>query len=616
MSVNITTPFIPSIHGFRFGNDFIHTTPINSIEFYGLCNGMSKLALDYYFAGVPVPTLSNMDYNTPILYGVGATLSGSVEQIIAFRKSSDNGTSIDLNGVRGGNRTIGKIDTGSGFGIWGDCGGDSALSSPAIVARSPEFTEILFRGTDEVIYLRRIRTPNFAGARLMCGDYPYGSEIDNGPVEVKSKYNPAMFSHASTHLEVFYVDFSGVLHFRYNNSSVTPNVLTSWEPIGTPPGRTITSGVAAVSWDGFSAAFCTSRGKVWQCKKIAGGNWNWDELSGDILFAASPAASSISEGKIVLVCEGIDGNIYYRNFSADVWTDWEILGAPSVGLKPKCTPSVTLDEHRLNIYAIGRDGKLWRKTKVIRILASGISFWQEWEQEEVPYDPIMLPLKTAVSNKNWETVGKYVWLIGTVVVTVAVGALAGAVTGAVIGAGIGAGVFGLFGAIVGGIVGGLIGLIAGAVATAAVIVPTALLIFIAATGSARNFLTWRVPSIDTTFRWSSTDELRKLVEILKRGQPVALGIMYDDGSTGHEVVAYGIESDIAMEPETYPANFAWHIKVYDPDQPGCDNATITIDPNFMNPDHTISRKIYSSKDDIYKGVFVRDDYTPSPPPLF
>jgi hypothetical protein len=51
------TPFQPSIHGFKFNNNFTNDfIPQLDIRTDGLCGGMSFSALDYYFAKVPVPT--------------------------------------------------------------------------------------------------------------------------------------------------------------------------------------------------------------------------------------------------------------------------------------------------------------------------------------------------------------------------------------------------------------------------------------------------------------------------------------------------------------------------------------------------------------------------------
>lgn len=50
------TAFNPKIHGFRFVNDFLNDViPPVDVRTGGLCGGMSYVALDYYFAHVPIP---------------------------------------------------------------------------------------------------------------------------------------------------------------------------------------------------------------------------------------------------------------------------------------------------------------------------------------------------------------------------------------------------------------------------------------------------------------------------------------------------------------------------------------------------------------------------------
>jgi hypothetical protein len=138
-------------------------------------------------------------------------------------------------------------------------------------------------------------------------------------------------------------------------------------------------------------------------------------------------------------------------------------------------------------------------------------------------------------------------------------------------------------------------------------------------GPVRNYVTWRTPSDDANFQWSSTDELRKLIQTLRAGRPLPLGLIAYEG-WGHEVVAYGLESDVdlpaSLDSFPLPAGRPWRIKVYDPNHPGCDNNVITLDPNSTDsrPDGRLVR-IHSSTGEQWRGCFVRDDYTSAPPPL-
>ena len=55
------TSFDPRIHGFHFDNDFV-THVVGDIETRGLCGGMAFAALDYYYAGIPIPTHEAADF--------------------------------------------------------------------------------------------------------------------------------------------------------------------------------------------------------------------------------------------------------------------------------------------------------------------------------------------------------------------------------------------------------------------------------------------------------------------------------------------------------------------------------------------------------------------------
>lgn len=60
------TAFDPELHGFRFVNDF-QVEPVNDIRFHGQCGGMVYAALDYFNAGIPVPSQTfRPAANTPL----------------------------------------------------------------------------------------------------------------------------------------------------------------------------------------------------------------------------------------------------------------------------------------------------------------------------------------------------------------------------------------------------------------------------------------------------------------------------------------------------------------------------------------------------------------------
>ena len=135
-------------------------------------------------------------------------------------------------------------------------------------------------------------------------------------------------------------------------------------------------------------------------------------------------------------------------------------------------------------------------------------------------------------------------------------------------------------------------------------------------GPARNYVTWRSPSTEQTFRWTVTDELRRLMTILSSGRPIPLGLISYHGF-GHEVVACGMESDSNLPPGSFdlPGNFGYGIRVYDPNHPGCDNVRISFHGRDLGrPIDEGTAAIRSSTGEEWRGCFVRDDYRADTPP--
>lgn len=124
-------------------------------------------------------------------------------------------------------------------------------------------------------------------------------------------------------------------------------------------------------------------------------------------------------------------------------------------------------------------------------------------------------------------------------------------------------------------------------------------------GSVKKFVDWRVVSDETLFDWSSGGEMQKLLGFLRAGKPMPLGLL--DSNLGHEIVAYGADVGVQEARGTGsvagPFTYIW---VYDNNYPDRNDVTLKYDPN--------NKTITSSTGEKWRGVFVRDDYTPSAPP--
>lgn len=68
-----TTNFDPKVHGFHFNNNFVNHV-IGDFNTYGLCGGMAFAALDYYFAGIPIPTHEAADFPNGLVPAEGSRL--------------------------------------------------------------------------------------------------------------------------------------------------------------------------------------------------------------------------------------------------------------------------------------------------------------------------------------------------------------------------------------------------------------------------------------------------------------------------------------------------------------------------------------------------------------
>ena len=55
------TNFNPKTHGFHFANEFVNYI-IGDLHTTGLCGGMAFASLDYYYAGIPIPTHEPADF--------------------------------------------------------------------------------------------------------------------------------------------------------------------------------------------------------------------------------------------------------------------------------------------------------------------------------------------------------------------------------------------------------------------------------------------------------------------------------------------------------------------------------------------------------------------------
>jgi hypothetical protein len=269
------------------------------------------------------------------------------------------------------------------------------------------------------------------------------------------------------------------------------------------------------------------------------------------VFTSGPAACKVWDGRIHVFGRGQDGVIWFSTFDGG-WDGWSPI--------PRCPVDLTADAPAavggrglVHVYARATNDSIWR----CHWEPGG---WRPWENVNPPVSDASRRLTDAILERNLATTQRR--LIPATFF-------------------LGAG-----------------------------------LPFI---GPVRNYVTWRTPSDDDCYHWSSTDELRKLIRTLREGVPMPLGLI-DYTGWGHEVVAYGLQTDLDLppgSPEDYalPGGQPWHIKIYDPNHPGCDDVVLTLDPNSTVVTDGRVRRILQSTGETRRGFFVRDDYEPIPPPV-
>ncbi len=522
MSLNIITPFLPSVHGFRFPNTF--RNPVGPlISTWGRCNGMSQIALDYFHAGRTIPDIVDVNYDRPLESGIGAAIGtdGST-QLFAVRMGDPH----DI---------VGRTLHGANHGYWGSCVNGRTAITPATVCWGPDRTDLVMVGEDAQLYIAsRDGTPLAEVRRDCSGNLPGFSALGG-----RTAVQPAITSPTPGQLQVYMVDAtSRALCVRHYDGG-----WSDWTSLG----GEATSGCAAIAHAGDASAFVRGNDhQMWVCDMVGSAPARWRPLGG--VFTSGPAVASPGPGRVELYGRGLDGGIWQNIRNGDDWTGWASIGMPPGGTREEA-PAAVAAIGLMNVFARASDGAVWQTR-----WENGD--WQAWTQ----VDAI-----TETSKRLTEAI---------------------------------------FGRTMSSTVSPLIA------ASAALGIP---LPFI----TVGRYLTWRTCTDDQTFHWSATEELPKLFRTLSAGTPIPLGLLSHDG-WGHEVVAYGLESDSDLPPGSFefPGDLTFHIRVYDPNHPGCDDNRISFSGRDLR--RTIDREhpaIFSSTGEQWRGCFIRDDYRAETPPV-
>ncbi|MGB9252696.1 MAG: hypothetical protein WCC28_23625 [Mycobacterium sp.] len=138
----------------------------------------------------------------------------------------------------------------------------------------------------------------------------------------------------------------------------------AWLPIG--DGVFTSMPTIALSGDG-NNVHVFGRGNdnhIWRAYSSTGGaGWDyaWGQLDADGVFTSAPAAAISTDGRIVHVVGRGNDNRYWRAYSSDGASTWELWNPIGDGVfSSNPAAAVSADGSSLHIFGRGLDGRIWR----------------------------------------------------------------------------------------------------------------------------------------------------------------------------------------------------------------------------------------------------------------
>ena len=368
--MQLTTPYRPTVHGFRFGNRFRHQVFLG-LSTWGRCNGIAQVSLDYFHAGRAAPSFEEVKYDVLPISGLGAA-----------SWASDR---IDLFVRRDGDRIATKHGDGRSFSDWRDLTSSETDFSPAAASWGPGRIDVVTRGKDAKIWHHWFDGGTWNGDRGACFKPPGFSDAADG----QFSSSPAIAAPFSNRVEVYARGMNNALWFRYYDGDWHP-----WASLGKPPGLELTSDPAAASQFGWMTALVRcSDGAVWQ-KEWADNRWQaWRSLGG--ISTTAPAVASPFPGRAEAYHRGTTGEIYISIFENGRWGGWVSLGAPPIGLAEDLPAAIS---HRgvLDIYARTNSNSVWH-----RRWSNGT--WVPWQTTEVVVTTQSVQVTDATLARLWSS---------------------------------------------------------------------------------------------------------------------------------------------------------------------------------------------------------------------
>jgi hypothetical protein len=224
--------------------------------------------------------------------------------------------------------------------------GGTVTSTPTAVHRRGAGIDLFARGLNGGLWHNYSNDGHTWGGWESLGGYLIGA--------------PAAASATPNGLDVFGI---GADHTLYHMSyDPTDHTFGAWVSMGAPPGRSIVSAPATVSWDvgRIDVAVVTNDGSI-AGQYYQNGSWSgWGSVPGRS-GATSLAEGSWGPGRLDVVFLDTDNELWSRYFDAG---NWSSLGNQSAaGLSPHLNPSTTpalasRGYGRLDIFALDTAGAL------------------------------------------------------------------------------------------------------------------------------------------------------------------------------------------------------------------------------------------------------------------
>jgi hypothetical protein len=312
------TPFVPAVHGFHFVNTYINYF-VPGVTTSGRCGGMSYAALDFFFAGVPVPGSQSRQVK-----GIDAT-ARDVDHIDLFAWGEDDAV---------WHRTFFR----NGWADWQPLGG-IVTSAPSAASWGPNHIDLFARGTDNAIWHKNWDGTHWADWSSIGGELTSGPDACSwgpGRVDVFAR---------GTDNALWHIWYDGAWH--------------PWESLG----GEITSDPTAVSHAvGVIDVYARGTDNALWTKNWNGHVWNdWASLGGNLTSA--PDAASWGGNRVDVVALDVDAHMGHRAWQEPSWSSWEAIdtigvfqGDPSAAARP----GVLFGPPRLDVFGIGQDQGVWQ----------------------------------------------------------------------------------------------------------------------------------------------------------------------------------------------------------------------------------------------------------------